>query len=921
MNDLIQPSPVSSPAATSTSTLGRIAKFMLVKAVLLLVMLSIGIYLAVVVINYGGYIDQMYQAQIDEMLMGYFRSTDTSDLTPEEQTQFYDEMEWNLQESFGLHEPFLLRCARWATQGASLNWGKSWGFTTRNGESNDIREIIFEALSVTILLAGMANVLVFILSVVTALYLAKRYGSFWDRLMLSLSPLSTIPNWIYAVLLLVIFAVQLNLLPFGGMFDNFPPATRWGYIPIVLKHMVLPVLAIFLSMFFQSVYAWRTYFLIHQGEDYVEMAKAKGLSEGAVNARYILKPVLPFLVTNFTFMLIGFWQGVIVLEKVFNWPGIGLLFFRAVGTNERSVTIALIVTFAYLLAFSVFLLDFLYALLDPRIRIGGGGQTERPARLRRSQEKPGVGINFSKKRSLVKPELRQPTFGRVKFSVSQIRSSRKRRSGAFHDFLRELAHYPLAVLGLVIITGLVVAAIYTVFALPYAEAVYLWRGNRPEGRLLPENARPTWINLFRLKDLPPNIVIDSQDGSAAKEVILPPPKEMNTALYVPFLVQENRQGAAGEETAEKPATPPVQEVTKINLEFSFDYPYGDFPTDLAVDFTSRFVEKRPFVSMLWITPDGRELNLGSFSVKPSQTYVLSLDIPKALLDPKKNQQKFLTGGTGGYPAIDLLFADPNLAEPVPLPGEYTLQVEGMVFEEDADLDARMVLYGKVYGLAGTDHMRRDLIVALSWGTVIALVFGFLGAIATTLISMMLAAVGAWFGGWVDNLVQRLADVNMIIPVLPVAIMVYYLYSKSIWVILSVVVLLNVFSSVIKNYRAAFLQMKEAPYIEAAQAYGSSNGRIIFRYLIPRILPMLIPQLIILIPTYVCFEATLAFLNVSEPNIPTWGKIIFDAVNKGAFQGNLYWILEPVGLMVLTGLSFAMVGFALDSIFNPRLKTE
>jgi peptide/nickel transport system permease protein len=920
MNDPIQS--VNSPLASSTSTPGKIVKYIVVKAVLLLVMLGIGIYLAVVAINYGGYIDQIYQAQVNEMLMGYFRSTDTSNLTPEEQTQLYDEMEWDLQEAFGLHEPFLLRCARWAYQGATLDWGDSRVITTRSGESKDTREVVFEALSVTVLLAGTANVLVFVLSVVTALYLAKRYGSFWDRLMLTLSPLSTIPNWIYAVLLLVIFAVQLNLLPFGGMFDNFPPATQWGYIPIVLKHMLLPVLAILLSMFFQSVYAWRTYFLIHQGEDYVEMAKAKGLSEGAINTRYILKPVLPFLITNFTFMLIGFWQGVIVLEKVFNWPGIGLLFLRAVGINERSVTIALIVTFAYLLAFSVFLLDFLYALLDPRIRIGGGGQAVKPARVKSlGKPKEKQPVLKPHKPIFAKPEPGQQVLNERRVTEIRKKIPRMRRARAIYPFLQELAHYPLAVLGVMIILLLLGVSVYTVVALPYDEAVYLWRGNRPEGRLLPENARPTWINFFRLKDLPPNIVIGSQDGTAVKEIILPAPKEMGTTLFVPYLVLESHEAEAVDGSGEKTAAPAAQEVTKINLEFNFDYSYGDFPLDLAVDFTSQFAEKRPFVSMLWITPDGRELNLGSFSLKPRQTYVLSLDIPRALLDPKKNQLKFLTGGTGGYPPVDILFANPNIIEPVPLPGKYTLRIDGMVFEADSDLDATMILYGKVYGLAGTDHMRRDLMVALLWGTVIALVFGFLGAIATTLTSMMLAAIGAWFGGWVDNLVQRLADVNMIIPVLPVAIMVYYLYSKSLWVILSVVVLLNVFSSVIKNYRAAFLQMKEAPYIEAAQAYGSSNWRIIFHYLIPRILPMLIPQLIILIPTYVCFEATLAFLNVSEPNIPTWGKVIYDAVEKGAFQGNLYWILEPVGLMVLTGLSFAMVGFALDSIFNPRLKTE
>jgi peptide/nickel transport system permease protein len=588
------------------------------------------------------------------------------------------------------------------------------------------------------------------------------------------------------------------------------------------------------------------------------------------------------------------------------------------------VTIALIVTFAYLLAFSVFLLDFVYALLDPRIKIGGGGQTERPARLRGSKEKPEADRSTAKKQQrhlFPKPEPFHPVMSKSQVPEKSGKPPRKRRFGTINAFLRELAHYPLAVLGLVIIFGLLAVSIYTVYALPYEEAVNLWRGNRPEGRLLPENARPTWINIFRAKDLPPNIVLDSQDGTAVKEIIPPAPRVMKTTQFIPFLLMDSRNGIVVESAGEKVAASAAQEVTKMNLEFTFDYRYGDFPLDLAVDFTSKFTEKRPFVSMLWITPDGRELDLGSFSIKPSQSYVLSLDIPKALLDPKKNQQKFLTGGTGGHPAVDILFANPEFDEPVPLPGKYILQIKGMVFEEDSNLDARMILYGKVYGLAGTDHMRRDLMVALLWGSVIALVFGFLGAIATTLISMMLAAIGAWFGGWVDNLIQRLADVNMIIPVLPVAIMVYYLYSKSIWVILSVVVLLNVFSSVIKNYRAAFLQMKEAPYIEAAQAYGSSNGRIIFHYLIPRILPLLIPQLIILIPTYVCFEGTLAFLNVSEPNLPTWGKIIFDAVSKGAFQGNLYWILEPVGLMVLTGLSFAMVGFALDSIFNPRLKTE
>jgi peptide/nickel transport system permease protein len=155
--------------------------------------------------------------------------------------------------------------------------------------------------------------------------------------------------------------------------------------------------------------------------------------------------------------------------------------------------------------------------------------------------------------------------------------------------------------------------------------------------------------------------------------------------------------------------------------------------------------------------------------------------------------------------------------------------------------------------------------------------------------------------------------------LPIAITIYYLYSDSIWVILGVIIILSIFGSAIKTYRAAFLQVKEAGYIEAALAYGASNWRIIRHYLVPRIIPLLIPQLVILVPTYVFFEATLAYLNVSDPKLPTWGKVIYDALTRGVYHGYYYWVLEPVALIILTGLAFAVVGFALDSILNPRLR--
>ncbi len=171
-----------------------------------------------------------------------------------------------------------------------------------------------------------------------------------DRLTISLSPLSSIPNWVYGIILTVIFAGELHLLPFNGLFDTFPPATKLGYIPIVLKHMILPVTSIFLGMFFSTVYTWRTFFLIHSGEDYLELAHAKGLPRRIVESRYILKPTLPYIITSFAMLLITFWQGIIVLEVFFDWPGLGKLFMTAITAKASSISIGIVVVFALLLA-------------------------------------------------------------------------------------------------------------------------------------------------------------------------------------------------------------------------------------------------------------------------------------------------------------------------------------------------------------------------------------------------------------------------------------------------------------------------------------------------------------------------------------------------------------------------------------------
>jgi len=442
----------------------------------------------------------------------------------------------------------------------------------------------------------------------------------------------------------------------------------------------------------------------------------------------------------------------------------------------------------------------------------------------------------------------------------------------FKQNLKEILRYPSAIFGTLIVTALVVLAVYAMVKIPYKEAIRLWRGGEAVWYKNPKNVPPDWSDWFSKEKLPRSFAVKVDENGLTKAV-----------------------------------TPGEKGVSEIDFTYSFEFDYDKYPQEMFLYFDSVFKEKQPFVSVMIITPEGREIRISDFGVNHEQTFRFS-------------QETKLKRRLGGLDPMVGIFSMEDSDPPVPLKGTYQLVIDGLVFEEESDIDVEFVLHGQTYGIAGTDHQRRDLSVALLWGAPIAIAFGLLAAIGTSLLSMTFAAMGAWFGGWIDGLIQRITEVNMVLPFLAILIMVGTFYSRSIWTVLGVTAVLSIFTGAIKTDRAIFLQVRESPYIEAAKAYGASGRRIIFRYMIPRIIPLLIPALVSAIPSYVFLEASLAVLGLGDPVLPTWGKVINDAFSNGAlYKGYYYWILEPAVLLMITGLGFAMLGFALDRIFNPRLR--
>ncbi|MBK6327169.1 MAG: ABC transporter permease [Chloroflexi bacterium] len=334
----------------------------------------VGVYITVLIANMGGYVDDIRRGQIREgVALSASLDPTFRQLPEDERTKIIEERVAIQEARFGLDQPFVVRSLRYLTNALTLNLGFSEGLTSDSG-SRLVSNIILERLPSTLVLFGTANLILFFLSLFLGLSLSRRYGSFFDKLVLGLAPTSAAPGWFYGLFLILIFSGLLQLLPFGGMVSAPPPENPIDYALSLMEHMILPVMATLLSAVFLTIYNWRTFFLIYASEDYVEMAKAKGLPDRMIEQRYVLRPTLPNIVTSFALLLITLWTGAIILETVFNWPGIGQLYFRAIGIYDTPVILANTVVYAYLLSLTVFLLDFIYALVDPRVRVGEGSK-------------------------------------------------------------------------------------------------------------------------------------------------------------------------------------------------------------------------------------------------------------------------------------------------------------------------------------------------------------------------------------------------------------------------------------------------------------------------------------------------------------------------------------------------------------------
>jgi peptide/nickel transport system permease protein len=275
--------------------------------------------------------------------------------------------------------------------------------------------------------------------------------------------------------------------------------------------------------------------------------------------------------------------------------------------------------------------------------------------------------------------------------------------------------------------------------------------------------------------------------------------------------------------------------------------------------------------------------------------------------------------------LSLLFSkvDEDMADaPKALKGKYSFDIRIEYLSPDAKVEApELLVSGEVSGILGTDVSKRDIFTGVVVGIKWALIIGFLTSIITVIAGVIFGVAAAYFGGAVDWLLTRLYEFIYLLPVLPFLIVLSAIYKPSIWTFIIIVCLLF-WSGPYKPVYSMALQIKEETFVEASRALGSGRLRIIFKHIIPILLPYSFAVMALSIPGVIVYEASVSLLGLGDSSIVTWGQILEAALSQGAVINNLWWWVIPPGLMIaLMGMAFAFIGSAMDKILHPKLKTR
>ncbi len=450
----------------------------------------------------------------------------------------------------------------------------------------------------------------------------------------------------------------------------------------------------------------------------------------------------------------------------------------------------------------------------------------------------------------------------------------------FQEIRREFFRSKMGIAGLCILAILASTSVVALVAIPL-DTLQQW--NNPEKWIeYPRAAVPSWVNLFTAEKIPEHQILESP------------------------AVQQSTDGG----------------ISVTSHRFQVQFGYDDFPDDFIYEFSAEYVGS-PLMQVSVIRPDGVELELISRSL-PQSDAMTSHSGRIFSTDSQIRQNLNLHAEPFGFdirhaPVSDTIFSQTQ--ENVPLKGNYVFSMNFYGVGSDAVevSESKLIIGGKAFGVMGTDELRRDLAVGLLWGTPLALFIGLVVSIASVVMGLLYGVYAGFRGKKTDETMMRVNDVVYALPALPFLVILSVTVSNSIFVMVGFLMIFG-WVGIAKVSRSMSLQIKTRGYVDAAEIMGQKRSSIIFKHILPQLLPYAFASIAISVPAAITTEAGLSFLGLGDPSFPTWGQILHDANTFGASPRGLWWWIMPPGIMIaITGLAFVFIGNALDTIANPRLR--
>ncbi|MDK2944707.1 MAG: peptide/nickel transport system permease protein [Mesotoga sp.] len=458
-----------------------------------------------------------------------------------------------------------------------------------------------------------------------------------------------------------------------------------------------------------------------------------------------------------------------------------------------------------------------------------------------------------------------------------------RRSAS--DFWKEFRKVRSGMIGLIFLVVFICILIFEPIIVPYPEVNEKWR-DITYWQDLPSSAPPSWINLFTSK------------------------KRAVSETIEKYTFSETLAGAMR-----------IQEYV-----FEYDYSASVAPSDVV--FHASGVGK-PTVVISIERPDGLSVDLYRKQLETSPSQDARVSIDRSAQTSAMNFGKKYSPSEGvplqTIKTTDVLFSKAQegiFRNPEPLVGTYRLKVTLLLQKPDERIDNVFIsIAGRVHGILGTDNSKRDIWSGVIAGVKWAMLIGLLTALVSVSIGVVYGVISAYVGGWKDSLMQRIFEIFISVPMLPVLIVMSAVFKPNIWVMIGIMCIFY-WVGPVKTVRSMGLQIKEETYIEASRALGASNTRIIFKHMVPLLIPYAFASMALNVPGAIVVEATISLLGLGDATIVTWGQILQAANSGGAMLSGMWWWVVPPGMAIaFMGMTFAFVGFAMDKILNPKLKTR